>query len=191
MKSNNFGEIYGAVMKNAKRAAVAATKNAAKKIAKDMEKEALNNLNKYYDSYDPDVYDRTYNLRNAIKPYYSDNSNGSSVSIEIGIIYDASYLNAYSSNSWFHQGGGSWVSRNDSTFNWQGQGNGIPDPEWVLNNFLNGIHPRTTTGYAYAPVQDSKSQIQMMNEFIDNEVPKKIDAYMSAALLKDFTKRMA
>lgn len=191
MKSNDFGEIYSNVMKNAKRAAISAAKTSAKKVAKDMEKKALDNLQIYYDNYDPDVYERTYNLKNAIRPYYRDSSNDKTVSIEIGIIYDASYLSAYTSNSWFHQGGGEWISRNDAGFDWQGQGNGMPDPEWILDNFLHGIHPRTTKGYAYAPVQDSKSQIQMMNEFIDNEVPKRIDAYMNAALIKEFTKRMA
>lgn len=189
-KYDDFSKVYKAVQRNAKVAAISAAKNTAKKIAKDMQKEALNGLAYYYSNYDPDVYDRTYNLKNAIRPYYNDQSNDRTVSIEIGVVYDASYLEAYTSNSWRHQSGGDWISRNDSNFDWDSGNNGTPDPEWILNNFLHGIHPRTTKCYAYAPVTDPKSQIQIMNEFIDNKVQVLMDKYMNSAILREFTRRM-
>lgn len=189
-KYDDFSKVYKAVQRNAKVAAVSAAKKTAQQIAKDMNKEALNGLAYYYANYDPDVYERTYNLKNAIKPYYSDKSNDKTVSIEIGIVYDAAYLDSYVSNSWRHQSGDSWVSRNSNNFDWDSGNNGTPDPEWILDNFLNGIHPRTTKNYIYAPVKDPKSQIQIMNEFIDNKVEVLMDKYMDAALLREFTRRM-
>ncbi len=190
-KYDDFSKVYKAVQRNAKMAAILAAKNTAKKIAKDMYKEALDGLKYYYSQYDPDVYDRTYNLKNAIRPYYKDQSDNKTVSIEIGIVYDALYLEAYYSNSPRHKSGDKWISRDDDRFDWDGGNNGIPDPEWILDNFLRGIHPKTTKGYFYAPVTDPKSQIQIMNDFIDNKVQDLMDKYMDAALLREFTRRMS
>ena len=189
-KYDDFSKVYKAVQRNAKVAAVSAAKKIAQKIANDMHKEALNGLAYYYANYDPDVYERTYNLKNAIKPYYKDQSNNKTVSIEIGVVYDASYLDSYVSNSWRHQSGDNWVSRNSNSFDWDSGNNGTPDPEWILDNFLNGIHPRTTKNYVYSPVKDPKSQIQIMEEFINNKVEVLMDKYMDAALLREFTRRM-
>ena len=190
-KFDDFGKLYAYVMKNAKRSATTATKNVTRRIKDDMYKKALENLNIYYANYDPDVYERTYNLKNAIRSYYQDNSTDSKISIEVGVVYDEANLAAYASNSWYHQNGESWVSRDSTSFDWESQSNGTPSPEWILDNFLHGIHPRTTTGYSYAPVTDPKSQIQLMEEFIDNEIPKKVETYMNQALLREFTRRMA
>lgn len=190
-KFDDFGKLYEYVKQNARRSAVTATKNVTKKIKDDMYKQALRNLEIYYSNYDPDVYDRTYNLQNAIRSHYQDSSTKEKISIEVGIVYDANNLNTYSSNSWYHQNGDTWVSRNDESFDWNSQANGTPSPEWILDNFLHGIHPRTTTGYSYAPITDPKSQIQLMEEFINNEIPKKIDTYMNQELLREFTRRMA
>lgn len=189
-KYDNFSEVYKSVQKNAKRAAISAAKQTTKKIANDMHKEALKGLEFYYKNYDPDVYIRTYNLKNAIRPHYEDTSSEKKISVEIGIVYDAAYLEAYRSNSWRHQSGNGWVSRDDDNFDWDSGNNGIPDPEWILDNFLRGIHPRTTVGYEYAPVQDSINQISIMNDFINNKVQVLMDKYMSQALLREFTKRM-
>ena len=189
-KRDNFADVYKSVIRNAKRAAVSAAKQTAQKIARDMYKEALEGLAIYYENYDPDVYDRTYNLKNAIRQHYEDKSTKNQVNIEIGIVYDASYLEAYRSNSPLHQSGNEWISRTSNSFDWDSGNNGMPDPEWILNNFLHGIHPRTTIGYAYAPVQDSVNQIGIMNLFIDKKVQNLMDKYMNQALIREFTRRM-
>lgn len=196
-KFDDFGTLYEYVKKNARRSAITATKNVTRRIKDDMYKQALRNLEIYYSNYDPDVYDRTYNLKNAIRSHYKDdshykdNSSESKISIEVGIIYDEANLANYASNSWYHQSGDKWVSRDSDSFDWDGQANGTPSPEWILDNFLHGIHPRTTKGYSYAPITDPKSQIQLMEEFINNEIPKKVDAYMNQELIREFTRRMA
>ena len=189
-RHDNFADVYKAVIRNAKVAAVSAAKQTAQKIARDMHKEALDGLEIYYQNYDPDVYDRTYNLKNAIRQHYNDKSTKNNVNIEIGIIYDASYLEAYRSNSPLHQSGNEWISRTSDNFDWDSSNNGTPDPEWILNNFLHGVHPRTTTGYAYSPIKDSVDQIGIMNRFIDKKVQKIMDRYMNQALIREFTKRM-
>jgi hypothetical protein len=190
VKSNDLSVIFGNIMKSARAISIRVAKDTAKKIGKDLHKKALENIEIYYRNYDPDVYDRTYNLRNVVKPYYKDTSSGQTVCIDVGVVYDSTCLEKYSSNSWYHQSGSEWVSRNDSNFDFEGQGNGVPDPEWIFENFWNGIHPRTTTSYEYAPIKDPKSQKQLMEEFIDNEVPEKVEKYMNDALIREFSKRV-
>lgn len=187
---DDFNKVYKAVKQNAKRAAISAAKQTTKRIANDMHKEALKGLEYYYKNYDPDVYERTYNLKNAIRPYFKDTSTDKKINVEIGIVYDESYLETYKSKSWRHQSGNDWISREDDGFDWDSGNNGVPEPDWILENFLRGIHPRTTVGYAYAPVQDPKSQIQIMNDFINDKVQILMDEYMNTALLREFTKRM-
>ena len=190
VKSNDLSVIFGNIMKSARAISIKVAKDTAKKIGKDLHKKALENIEIYYRNYDPDVYDRTYNLHNVVKPYYKDTSSGQTVCVEVGVVYDSACLEKYRSNSWYHQSGSEWISRNDSNFDFEGQGNGIPDPEWIFENFWNGIHPRTTTGYEYTPVKDPKSQKQLMEEFIDNEVPKKVEKYMNDAIIREFSKRI-
>jgi hypothetical protein len=170
-KNKTFADIYKAVIKNAKTAAVAAAKQTAQKIEKDMYKRALDGLKNYYREYDPDVYDRTDYLKNAIIRVYEDKSTDSVVSIEIGIRYDESMLEDH-----YYSGS----TKNPS----------YPEPEWILNNFLDGIHPRTTTGYKYNPARYIATQTIEMNSFIENEVEDLMYKYMNDAILKEFTKRM-
>ena len=96
--------------------------------------------------------------------------------IEFSIIYDAKRIKgAYKSNSWYHQSGDKWVSRFDGpdTFEYNWQSNGIPDSEWILNNYLQGIHP----GYDRNGVDhgwvDAESPSSRLTNFFENELPKK------------------
>lgn len=196
--SKDLNAIYQSILSGAKEAAISAAKETAKKVAKDMHNEALRGLKKYYDSYNPDMYERTYYLKNAIIPTYKDTSTDKVISIEIGIRYDENKLiDHYYSNSQYHKSGDKWISRNDPEFNWDRNSegkpigdNGIPDPEWILNNFLHGIHPRMASGFVYAPVHSQVSQIEIMNNFIDNKAENLMEKYLESAMLNELTKRI-
>ena len=187
--TKDLSTIYNNIIKNSDKVVVSISKNVAQKAQKDIYNQAHKNLQVYYKNYVPVLYDRTDTLKNAIRPYYRDNSTSSKINIEVGVVYDSSYLTGYYSNSKYHKTGDKWVSRFDENFNWDGDSNGAPDPEWILANFLNGIHPRVGADYMWNPVEDPRSQRELMQEFLKQE-KSKLGDYISQALLREFTKRV-
>ena len=110
-----------------------------------------------------------------------DHSNGSNLSIEVGVEYDSSKLKgAYHSNSRWHQSGDTWRSVTDrSKFS---SDNGIPEPEWIMNNFLDGVHPWAQT--------DTESTDSLMKKFFDSELPNRINQYVQDELFGAITSRL-
>lgn len=172
---------FAAIIKDCQAVAVEAVKNAAKKTQKDILKEADNYLQRYYSNYTPKRYKRTHQLQNAIKPVIEDHSTGASTSIEVGVEYDSSALKgAYRSNSRWHQSGGAWKSVVDYTdFS---SDNGIPEPEWIMGNFLEGIHPWAQT--------DGESTNSLMEEFFDIQLAGRIEKYVQEELFAAITSRL-
>ncbi len=192
--AKDFNKIFDDILNDTKSVAVAAIKNASKQVQKDVCEQAEKNLKAYYRSYTPRIYKRTNRLRRAILPYYADRSNSKNICIEVGVQYKSSALTgAYKSNSFYHKNGDDWVSRDSNNFNFNSSGNGIPQPEWILNNFWEGIHPvtkvvklmdgdvRDAYGYIYTPVQ-TESQFSMMEKFYNNVLKDKINDYVSSAI---------
>ena len=172
---------FAAIIKDCQAVAVEAVKNAAKKTQKDILKEADNYLQRYYSNYTPKRYKRTRQLQNAIKPVIEDHSTGASTSIEVGVEYDSSALKGvYRSNSRWHQSGGAWKPVVDYTdFS---SDNGIPEPEWIMGNFLEGIHPWAQT--------DGESTNSLMEEFFDIQLAGRIEKYVQEELFAAITSRL-
>lgn len=143
---------------------VGAVERVAKKVQKDILVAARRNVQKYYAQYDPDVYIRTDNLRNNVDhiPILIQSSSGNSISFEVGFQYDGSKIGAYA------DGG---------------------DPAMVFANFLDGVHPRTGKGREYYPRVDI-SQNQLMDEYVDQYLGKKIDGYMQSELIAALSRLM-
>ena len=157
---DDFNKVYAAVLENAKRAAVVAAKETAKQISRDMHKEALNALKYYYKDYDPDYYWRTYNLRdNSLTKIYEDNTTDTTVDIVIGERFSDEKMSQYV--------------------------NAGVSPDWVVNKFLEGVHPNTE--YNQSPERNATI---MMEKFINEKVENLMNKYMNSALLREFTKRM-
>ena len=174
---------FAAIMKDCQAIAAEAVKSAAMKAQDDIIAEADKYLQYYYDSYKPKKYKRTKQLKNAIKPIFKDNGFGNGGSIEIGVKYDASPLmNAYHSNSWYHKSGTHWIARPSGDFDFDSQNNGIPEAEWILDNFLRGQH-----GGAQ---QDFNSTNTLMLDFFDNELPNRINQYVQESLFGAITSRL-
>lgn len=190
--AKDFNQIFDDILKDTTSVAVAAIKNASKQVQKEVCEQAEKNLQIYYKSYSPKRYKRTNRLRRAILPYYADRSTSKNICIEVGVQYKSSALvGAYRSNSWYHQGGGEWISRDDESFNWDSRNNGIPQPDWILENFLEGIHPVTKISkvadeydsfiYTYSPVK-TRSQSSLMEDFFNKVLIHKIDGYVTSAI---------
>lgn len=181
MAGQSIDSAFAAIIKDCQTIAVEAVKKAAKKTQDDIIKEAKTYLQKYYSNYKPKIYKRTDRLRRAILPYWADKSGKNGTSIEVGVQYDSGALKgAYKSNSWYHQDGDTWRSVVDG----QGFGteNGIPEPDWILNNFLEGIHPWAQT--------DSNSTDSLMRRFFDTQLPNRIEQYVQNELFNAITSRL-
>lgn len=173
---------FDAIIKDCQAVAVEAVKSAAKKAQADIVKEAESYLQKYYTNYPkPKRYKRTHRLERAILPYWADKTGKNGISIEVGVQYKSSALKgAYRSNSFWHQSGDTWRSVTDrSKFS---SDNGIPEPEWIMNNFLEGVHPWAQT--------DGESTNSLMEDFFEKTLPDHIDQYISESLFTAITSRL-
>ena len=169
--ANNIGTIFDDFEKNVKSAARTAIKNTAKRVQNDLLREARKNIKEYYAQYDPDVYERTYDLEKSIfhTKIFNQISSGDTIEIDVGFKYDSMGPHTFRGGS--QKYGGS------------------ADPEWIFENFLEGIHPRTTTGYEYYPIKDI-SQNQLMDEYVNNKLQNKIYTYMQKELIAALSKFM-
>lgn len=197
MAGQSIDATFAAILKDCQAVAVEAVKNAAKKAQDDVRAQAQLYVRKYYASYKPKRYKRGEQLYTAITPVFEDHSTHKGISFKIGVEYDSSKLkrySQYSSNSKFHQSGSPWRSVTDhSKFS---PDNGIVEPEWIMGNFLEGIHPITQfdpskeNPYVYEPKQDSVSTNTLMVDFFDNTLPDRIDQYVKDSLWDAITNRL-
>lgn len=180
--AKSIDEVFDGIVKDCQAIAVEAIKNTAKEVQADIIKEAKSCLQKYYSNYpNPKVYKRTYRLKRAILPYWADKSNKNKTSIEVGVQYKSSALKgAYKSNSRFHQSGDTWKSVIDKSK--LTTDNGIPEPDWILENFLEGIHPWAQN--------DTESTNSLMEEFLDTKLPDRINQYVQKELFNAITNRI-
>lgn len=196
MSGKSLDDILSEIIEDYQAVATKAIKSAAKKVQDDVVKEAYSYLQEYYNNYpNPKRYKRTNRLRRAITPYWADRTGKNGISIEVGVQYSSSGLKgAYRSNSWYHQSGDKWVSRLDGSFNFNSMNNGIPEPEWILDNFLKGEHPISKRieqngyyRYEYAPKVDKDSTESLMEEFFDTQLPERINKYVQDELFNTLT----
>ena len=182
MAGKNIDSAFAAIIKDCQAVAVEAVKNAAKRTQADIVKEANDYLQRYYANYPkPKKYKRTYRLKRAILPYWADRTTKNGISIEVGVQYKSSALKgAYRSNSRWHQSGDTWRSVTDrSKFS---ADNGIPEPEWIMNNFLEGVHPWAQ--------DDAESTNSLMEEFFDTQLPSHIEQYVQEELFNVIISRL-
>lgn len=191
----NLEQVFNDVINNAVSVSNDVVRNVGQKVQIDMYNKANKTLEEYYADYSPKRYKRTYSLKRSIKPYTKTISSGEFLELEVGIEYDPSRLEGiYESNSYYHQDGDSWISRYNDNFDNSGISNGIPESDWILNNFLEGLHPITTVNkttskngkitrkYTYSPYQGSTHPLKLMQEFVDREIESKIHDYVQEEL---------
>lgn len=176
--ANDVKAIFKQIGKQSEQMAIDAIRDVANKAHDKAIKTARNCLKQYYANYAPKRYKRTKQLKKAVtasaKP--KEIRQGDMYTISFFIRYDPNRLKGlYHSNSWYHQSGEKWKPvmltwapdhlvkkfahdpmMDDLRRNY-GQNNGIPEPEWILNNYLQGIHPWGQT--------DKESTNTMMTKF--------------------------
>ena len=115
------------LFKNYKEAIRTAAQEATDKAKNDIHAHAVSCLARYYDDYEPTIYNRTYSLLNCFVPYSNTviEKDGMFECIA-GVEYDASLLvGVYSGSETYTP----------------------TDAQWVIDNYLMGIHPRTNGSY--------------------------------------------
>lgn len=191
----NLEQAFNDVINNAVDIANDVVRSVGEKVKTDMYDKANKTLEAYYADYTPCIYKRTYSLKRAIKPYTQAMSRGGLLTLEVGIEYDPSRLDGmYESNSYYHQQGMVWYTRDAPAFYTRGTVNGTPRPYWILNNFLKGLHPITVVNegleedgttkrkYTYSPYQGSTKPLKLMEDFVNKELESKITAYVQEDL---------
>lgn len=126
-----LSELEGAIEK--------AIKSSEKEIIKGLQLKVIDQaVNQYYNDYKPSIYRRSNRIGDAFKmTHILVNGN-----LSVNINANSDRLPQYESKSPRHKSGGEWISRFDSNFDPEGDDNGMPEKEWIFENFMNGVHPR-------------------------------------------------
>ena len=166
-------EAIDELFKNYEDALTTAMKYASKIAQDDIEFKAKSCLYEYYDNFqpgkgEPNIYERTDSLVNSFIPYMNVKSVGNGVESSVGMGYDPSRLDGV------YSGSAKWTP---------------VDGWWVLDNYLNGIHPTTDgsflPGAEYIPVVDMISPTTKMEEYLEN-----YNKTFSNNVLVSFSKQM-
>lgn len=166
-----------------------AAREAATKAQKDIREKADKFIKEYY-AYNPKVYTnakRKKALYKLVEDFYEVTERPNGIEIEFGVTYNPENIKGiHRSNSRYHQSGDKWISVRSPrgmsadipTLNdviGSGSDNGIPEPEWITEQFLAGIHPWSAV--------DEQSPDEKMQDFFDTKIEDLINEYISSSLL--------
>lgn len=176
-KTKDLDSAINELRKNYRTVLKQAVQYATEEAEKDVHRRALSCLEEYYSNYEPNSYDRSDSLRHAFLPYKSVKNNGHYLISTVGIEYNADALEAYA----------------PSSYNASKKYDGRVDTEWVIDNYLEGIHPTTNgsrnpANVEYIPIIDSVSPTQKMGEYLDSYAEtfaNNMYSYLAAYLVRN------
>ena len=189
MASTNAEQVFAQIEKDFAELSKKAAKEAATKAQKEIRTKADKFIKEYY-AYQPKVYTnakRKKALYKLVEDFYEVSEKSNGIEIEFGVTYNPGNIKGiHKSNSKYHQSGEKWVSVRSPrgmstdipTLNdviGAGSDNGIPEPEWITEQFLAGIHPWSKT--------DDQSPDEKMQDFFDTKIEDLINGYISSSLL--------
>jgi hypothetical protein len=154
VKIKGLDDAIEEVFKDYKKAIKVAAQEATEKAKEDLYANAVSCLVRYYEDYDPTSYNRTYNLIESFVPYANPVKESTEGFVcTAGVLFDANRIaDTYSGSEIYTP----------------------TDADWIISNFLNGIHPRTDGStavgggnYEYEKYQGSFVPAIEMQSFID------------------------
>lgn len=156
-KNKTFEKALNDVFADYEKALTKAMNDASNKALKDIFEYSRSCLEEYYDNYQPNSYDRTYSLLDAFVPYLDIKIDKKGITSTVGVNFDWSRLN-YEASYRYRSG--------------LGGDNALPTNQWVMENFLKGVHPATDgsqiPGNAfYYEIVDSESTSDKMDKYLD------------------------
>lgn len=142
------------IFKDYKKAIKEAAQEATEKAKEDLYANAVSCLVSYYDNYEPTSYNRTYSLIDSFVPYADKVKESSAGFIcRAGVEFDPSKIEGMYNGSEIYS---------------------PTDGEWIISNFLAGIHPRTNGSrvvgggnYEYEVYYGSFVPAEEMQRYID------------------------
>ena len=173
----NLDKAMNKLFKNYEIALTKAMTYASEIARDDIDFKAKSCLYEYYDYYEPKIYERTGRLENAFVPYMNIRRIGEGVEASVGMGYDASRLDGFYYSE----------ASKKPEFN-------PVNSEWILDNYLAGIHPKTN-GYPwfaeelkYIEKKDPISPDTKMEEYL-NHYTKKFNENVLVSFTKQLTRR--
>lgn len=154
-KIRGINEAIDELFEDYRGALIKAMKEATAEAKDDIEYKAKSCLYEYYwnfqpATHEPNWYDRTGALETAFIPYMTLRGNKKIIEASVGMGY--------------------WPFMLDGVYSGSNQWNPV-EGEWVLENYLQGIHPTTDgsshIGAPYIPVFDSESPTQKMEKYLE------------------------
>jgi hypothetical protein len=152
--NRTIDEAIDEVFKDYKKAFKVAAQEASEAARDDLYANAVSCLVRYYEDYDPTSYNRTYSLMESFIPYVNPvREVGDSLLCSAGVEFDpARIANTYYGSEIYSPA----------------------DPDWIIANFLAGIHPRTNGSsvvgggnYEHEAYYGSFVPAEEMQRFID------------------------
>lgn len=176
-KSKTINDILQELSKDYKSVLHKAVQKATDTACEDIYKFSISCLERYYDNYIPSSYDRTDSLWHAIVPIAEVADNGNTITSTVGVEYDAGLLDAYVASGDLYDGSAKY---------------GKADGQWVIENYLMGIHPATdgsrTPGEAvYMPWQDTFSPHATTDKYLrlyKNKLNNNVYGYLISHVTK-------
>lgn len=181
------------LLKDYKSAMKIAVKFAAQKAEEDLMAKAKSCLEEYYDSYEPNRYDRTETLQYAFLPYSNIKYGSDKIIGKVGVEYSAEMLAQFIGDPIYYIGRDGTPKVKHSGY--YGSSNYQPvDTWWVIDNYLRGVHPVTNGGKTsedaiYYEIYDDVSPNQKMETFIKN-YEKTFDENVLLGLLGQIAKKI-
>lgn len=151
-------QAISALMKDYENAIRKAVEYASNKAVKDIYNYSMTCLEEYYENYEPNRYNRTDSLWHAILPYSESFDRGKEIISRVGVEYNPFILQSYVDGNPAYIGSNAY---------------GQVDAWYVLDNYLDGIHPATNGSsnsdmVIYYENIDSESPTDKMEKYLDN-----------------------
>lgn len=122
-KNRTIDEAIDEIFKDYKKAFRVAAQEAAEQAKEDLYENSVSCLVRYYEDYGPTSYNRTYSLMDSFVPYANPvHEQGDMLVCSAGVLFDSDRIAGVYDGSKIYS---------------------PTDSEWVIANFLAGIHPRT------------------------------------------------
>lgn len=148
-QSGSVNEALKELSKNYKSVLVSAVQKATDEACEDIYKFSVSVIERYYSNYSPSIYERSGGLFDTLVPIADVSSGGDTVTSTIGIGFSSGPLGGYRASSKY----------------------GTADGQWILTNFLMGIHPATNGSsnpdtVIYTPWQDGVSPDELIKRYL-------------------------
>ena len=159
-KGKTLDQAIDELMNDYQSALKVAVEYASSKAAEDIYRHSMTCLEEYYDNYSPSRYERTDSLWRAILPYAEFSDNGKEIRSRVGVEYNPFVLEAYVVGNPAYNGSAAYTP---------------VDAWYVVENFLEGIHPATNgardvNSVIYYENIDPESPTDKMEKYLSNYV---------------------